>query len=350
MSSSEEVLLVYSEDFKLHSPEPYSHPESPERLDKMLEGLKNYGLLKRMRLLDPPKGDLKLFLKVHSREYFNLVTARGRSSVEWLDGDTYISPGTHTALERLSGAAETVTSKVEDYSLIVLLPRPPGHHAGRNGRGLGAPTLGFCIFNISALIAQLVREREYKVAMLDFDAHHGNGTQDIFYDRKDVPHIDIHQDSATIYPGTGFPDDCGVGEARGSKINLNLPPLSGDDIFVDASRKAIEYLKDFDPDVIIVDAGFDGYRDDNYMVSLRAGSKSFNSIGKLLNGVKSKVKSIIVVVEGGYSSGLTRALPAFLWGILGKDDPVEDPFLTSGEDIWRRYKERSRQLEEAIGG
>jgi acetoin utilization deacetylase AcuC-like enzyme len=345
MTKKRSPALVYSRDFKLHDPSPYSHPESPERLDKMLQGLKIGNLLDSFDILEPSLGDINLFLKVHTREYFDYVLSRGKKSVEWLDGDTYISPGTHVALKRLAGAAELIAEEIESRDIVVLLPRPPGHHAGRNGRGLGAPTLGFCIFNISALIAELIKERGYKVGILDFDAHHGNGTQDIFYSDSKVLHVDIHQDSSTIYPGTGFPKDCGLKEAYGTKVNINIPPLSGDDIFVDASNRAIKFISDFDPDILVVDAGFDGYRGDNYMVSLKVGSRAFNYLGKLLGEIKKKV---VVVVEGGYDTGLTRALPSFISGLLKEPDPIGDPEIKSDKEIWRFYERRLKELEEAL--
>ena len=174
--------------------------------------------------------------------------------------------------------------------------------------------------------------------MIDFDAHHGNRSQDIFYSDCSVTHIDIHQDSSTIYPGTSFPWQIGEGSAKGTKININLPPFSGDDIFKDA--KAVKFLKDYNPE-IVVDAGFDGYLDDNYMVSLNLSSSSFNYLGKLLNQLSVPK---VVVVEGGYSTRLERALPSFLAGLLGKDDPIKDSTTSSTSETWNMYRERVKEL------
>ena len=177
--------------------------------------------------------------------------------------------------------------------------------------------------------------------MVDFDAHHGNGSQDIFYNDNSVIHIDIHQDSSTIYPGTGFPWQTGEGNAKGTKININIPPFSGDDIFKDAVDNAFKFLKDYNPEVMIVDAGFDGYLDDNYMVSLNLSSNSFNYLGKTLNRISVPK---IIVVEGGYNTGLKKALPSFLAGLLGKDDPVNDGATSSTPGTWDRYRERLKEL------
>jgi acetoin utilization deacetylase AcuC-like enzyme len=337
-------VLIYSENFKKHDPRPFPHPENPERLNRMLEGLKKYSILRNLKPLNPPLEDPRIFLEVHSKEYLDyILTVRKR--VEWIDPDTYVSPGTLDALKALSGAAYMISEGIESWNYIIILPRPPGHHAGVNGRALGAPTQGFCIFNISALIAQLLSKKGYKIAILDFDAHHGNGTQEIFYRRGDILHVDIHQDSSTIYPGTGFPHQSGEGGGEGTKININLPPRSGDDIFTNASEKALEFVRLHDPDVLIVDAGFDGYVNDNYMVSLKITSSSFNLLGKKLRKLGVKV---VAIIEGGYGEGLSKGLPSFASGLLGSNDPVKDPPTTSDKGTWRVYLSRLKEVEEVV--
>ena len=342
--------LLYHDDFKLHDPSPYDHPESPERLDLMLEGLESHGLLERFERVEVPVGDVGLYKLVHEESYFNTILKRGRHGVEWLDPDTYISPGTHKALERLAGAARLAYELVVEggEGLVLLLPRPPGHHAGRSGRAMGAPTLGFCIFNTSALVARLL-SRSGRVSIIDFDLHHGNGTQEIVYEDPRVQHVDIHQDSRTIYPGTGYPWQVGAGEGAGSKANINLPPGSGDDVFREAVEAAVRMISDFRPDYLVVSAGFDGYRGDNYMGSIRVGSGSYHYLGSRLRGLG---RPVVVVVEGGYSAGLLRGLPAFIAGLLGLEDPVGDKTTTSRSEVKRRFrdslKETLEKLEEAL--
>ncbi len=339
-------ILIYSNDFKKHDPQPFSHPENPGRLDKMMKGLREYSILQHLKLLKPSHGDPRMFQEVHSKEYVDYILA-ARKKVEWIDMDTYISPGTSDALKALSGTAHMIPEGIMRWDQIIILPRPPGHHAGVNGRALGAPTQGFCIFNLSALIAQLLSKKGYKVGMLDFDAHHGNGTQEIFYGRGDILHVDIHQDSSTIYPGTGFPCQSGVGEGKRTKININLPPGSGDDIFINASERALDLIRAHDPDVLVVDAGFDGYINDNDMVSLMITSSSFNILGRKLMGLGAKV---VVIVEGGYGDGLLKGLPSFIFGLLGGEDPVNDSPNVSSEIVWKEYLARLKEVEEVLSG
>jgi acetoin utilization deacetylase AcuC-like enzyme len=339
-------VLLYHEDFKLHDPSPYDHPESPERLDLMLEGLESHGVLGLFKRPEVPVGDVGIYRLVHEEPYFNMVMKRGRHGVEWLDSDTYISPGTHKALERLAGAAQLAFDLItgEGEGLVLLLPRPPGHHAGRSGRAMGAPTLGFCIFNTSALIARLLSRRG-RVSVIDFDLHHGNGTQEILYEDPTVQHVDIHQDCRTIYPGTGYPWQVGEGEGAGTKANINLPPGSGDDIFKEAIDAAVELIVDFKPDYIVVSAGFDGYRGDNYMGSIRAGSGSYHYLGARLRELG---RPVIVVIDGGYSAGLLRGLPAFIAGLAGLEDPVEDKPTTSRQEVKERFKRNLEEMREKI--
>lgn len=337
---------MFHSDFKLHDPAPYSHPETPERLDLMLDGLEGSGLSRFFDIIEPPLGDANDYGIVHDKDYVSYILQRGRTGVEWLDPDTYISPGTHRALARLAGAASLALEELATRGLVLLLPRPPGHHAGVRGPAMGAPTLGFCIFNTAALIARRLADRGAHVSVLDFDLHHGNGTQEIFYSDSRVQHIDIHQDSRTIYPGTGFRWQTGEGEARGTKVNFNAPPGTGDDAYAILADAALEAIQRFDPDLVVVEAGFDGYHGDNYMGSLRLTSQTFHRLGALIAGLEVPV---IVVVEGGYSTGLSRGLPALIAGLLGKDDPVGDNPTRSRRDVKERAEREAREALEAAG-
>lgn len=340
-------VLVYHSDFKLHDPSPYPHPETPERLDRMLSGLNTYNLLDSFKRVDVPVADINIYSLVHSEDYLREVMRRGREGLEWLDPDTYICPGTHRALERLAGAAMLISEVISGGSddLVLLLPRPPGHHAGISGPAMGAPTLGFCILNTSALIARLLSKRG-RVSVLDFDLHHGNGTQEIVYGDPRVQHIDIHQDPHTIYPGTGYTWQIGEGAAAGTKANIILPPGSGDDVFSEAVSAAVRILERFDPDYIVVSAGFDGYRGDNYMGAVRATASSYYRAGSLLAGLS---RPVVVVVEGGYSIGLERGLPAFIAGLLKRGNPVSEDQTKSSGRVKERFREELAELLERLG-
>lgn len=246
----------------------------------------------------------------------------------FIDPDTYVSPGTPRALDRLAGAVEEAVIQLQmNEGPVFILGRPPGHHAGRKGPALGAPTLGFCIFNTSALVATLL-SRQGRTAVLDFDLHHGNGTQEILWDAS-ILHVDIHQDPSTIYPGTGYPWQRG---AHNNLVNILLPPGSGDDIFMDAVSKAFERIRGYDPEYLVVSAGFDAFLGDfAYMRITEAG------YGYIAEMLKSLEAGIVVVLEGGYTQGLSRGLPSFTVALLqGEHRP--GPHTISEESLWYTYR------------
>jgi len=332
------VKVFYSDKFLLHEPpEGVYHPERPERLRLALEGV---GKARVGELVEPCEGRVEAFLEVHDESYYQRVVESAKHGPSWLDPDTYIVPGTLEALQRLACAVDMAVEEAETGARALILGRPPGHHAGRSGTGLGAPTLGFCIFNASALVAVRL-SRKGRVAVLDFDAHHGNGTQDILWDLN-ILHVDIHQDSATIYPGTGFPGQ--TGGVKGTKANINLPPGSRDDIGLDAISYAGRLVSEWDPDYIVVSAGFDGMSGDNYMVSLMLGEAFYNEAGRILSRLGVPV---VVVLEGGYERGLIDGLSAFLEGLHGRGG--YRPGGESDSRAWSWYRRRIAELEEALG-
>lgn len=336
------MLLVYSEDFKLHdTPDGSWHPERPERLDIALEGLKRSGLHGDLKRVEPPQGDVGVYRKVHTPEYIEEVERAARTGL-WLDPDTYASPGTLKALQRLAGAVELIVEKALGGEDILLLPRPPGHHAGISGAALGAPTLGFCLLNTAALTAAILAEEGRRVAVLDFDAHHGNGTQEIVWRRiPDVYHVDLHQDYRTLYPGTGSPRLRGSGNLS----NINLPPGSGDDIYSEAIDLAFKIIEENPPDTLIVSAGFDAYKDDNPFTSLHATTNTFYTIGERITRLD---VNTVIILEGGYSEGLKNGLPALIAALNKKTNPNPETPTQSPRYTLKRWEETYKETREAF--
>ncbi len=328
------VKLLYHQYFKMHEPPKGSgHPEDPKRLDRIRFSLNKIGLSNTIERVTPPLGDLGIFEAVHSLAYVLDIIGDLESALDtfFIDPDTYVSPGTEQALRALAGAALKSLELVEEDSVFIA-GRPPGHHAGRDGQAMGAPTQGFCIFNTAALLAVKLSEKG-RVAVLDFDVHHGNGTQEILLDHPSIVHVDLHQDYRTIYPWTGPPAFRG----KGNLYNINLPPGSGDDVYKHALDLVESILDLAQPDYLIVSAGFDSYNKDNNFSALRATSTTFHAIGKLARRYKT-----IAVLEGGYGVGLERGFPSFIAGLAGRDDPVGDEPTQSGPhviDVFHRLTE-----------
>jgi len=322
-----ENCLYIDDIFYQHKPW-FPHPESPARLRKLLVSLDEYMLAEYFEKRSPRLGReaYKLALMIHSEEYVSMVEKASEKGYTMLDPDTYVSKATYRAALAVLASVEDAVNSISrgECRLAFIAGRPPGHHAGRNGAAMGAPTLGFCIFNGSALASKMLSLRGHTVLHVDFDLHHGNGTQEILYRDKNVIHVDFHQDPSTIYPGTGWPWQVGDGPARGTKLNIVLPPGTGDDLFGRALERVVELLSDilaWKPDFIVFSAGFDGYQGDG-LGGLRLTSNSYYLLAERLREMFRV--PVIVVWEGGYSIGLERGVPAFTAGLLGLENPVKD--------------------------
>jgi|ECHnycMinimDraft_1075156.scaffolds.fasta_scaffold00985_3 acetoin utilization deacetylase AcuC-like enzyme len=308
--------VVFSEKHVLH--DRPSHVERANRLTEVMESLKPLDL----RLYNSHSVSEEEVTLIHNYDYVREVEVSSRLKID-LDQDTYITPHTFEVALYALGASE-IAYKVQGFAII----RPPGHHAGVRGRAMGAPTLGFCVFNN---IAYAVRKSGRRTLIVDFDVHHGNGTQEIFYDDPKVVHVDIHQDPRTLFPGTGFPEDLGGKEAEGTKVNLLMPPGSSDDLYLELIPLIQGIMDDFKPEVIAYSAGFDAFAGDG-LANLMATERSFYEMGLL-----SKDKRKFAVLEGGYSSSLKRGPRAFAEGFLGEERDY--PALPSSPAVKSRFRE-----------
>lgn len=350
------MLIIYDDVFRLHEDPTGVHMESPQRLTRIMSALSATKIYTLANYRLPSSDPLieKRLCEVHSCEYVLRIRELSDQGGGLVDPDTYANEYTFQAATRyaeavLDGANELARGK---YDVVFIPGRPPGHHAGRYGVAMGAPTLGFCIFNISALaaihLARLSRPR--KVLLLDFDLHHGNGTQEILYDNSDVIHLDLHQDPSTIYPGTGWPWQVGEGAARGTKINILVPPGAGDDVYTTLFDEALNLVTNIygSPEYVVVDAGFDAYRNDGLGL-LNLTTLSYYHMGQRLRQLGAKY---LLIFEGGYLEGLEKALPAFLAGLLGLQNPYEENATRSNRTVWRQamenFEETKRNVENAI--
>ena len=287
------MKVYYDDVFKGHETGP-GHPENPRRLDYAVEGAREAGAL----FVSPRvREDVAQRLEAaHRRDYIKYVEDLcGLGALTELDGDTWVSPGTcAAALTAVSAVLDALDSREHSY----VLARPPGHHAGKAGRALTAPTQGFCIFNTAA-VGALYGEG---VAVVDIDVHHGNGTQEILYD-KDILYISTHQDPLTLYPGTGFPDEVGVGRGEGYNVNIPMPPGLGDDGFKRIFDEVVmPILRQYGPRALIVSLGWDAHRED-----------PLADMGFTLNGYRYAIRSllglnvpIVFLLEGGYNYQVLR--------------------------------------------
>ena len=286
------MTLVYHQRYHEHR-QTIGHPERPERLDAIVERLKNEGLWKDV--LTPAPVDLKLLGKVHTAKYIDTVKNFGEG---FMDRDTYMRPETFSiALLAVGGTVLAARKALETGNPAFALVRPPGHHAGSDRGG------GFCYFNNVAVAAEHLREKVGRVAIVDLDLHHGNGTHDIFYSRSDVLFISTHQGG--IYPGTGLPEDLGDDDGMGFNICVPLPGGSGDATFELFTKKIMRpVLTKYGPDAILVSLGADAhYMDPLGGLSLTSPGYVF-MVNELLDLSRKLCHGVLAfTLEGGYHVG-----------------------------------------------
>ncbi|MEM4475502.1 MAG: hypothetical protein QW405_03725, partial [Fervidicoccaceae archaeon] len=200
------LTVIWGRAFLGHAPRS-DHPENPKRAEVALEALRRRGLVGEV--VEPLVADEEDLLEIHDRDYVELVRLLSNAAPSHIDEDTYVSSDTYfVAAAAFGSSALAAELSLKRGEPVIALVRPPGHHAGRRGRAMGAPSQGFCVFNnAAAACARLLEHGD--VAVIDFDAHHGNGTQEIFYSDPRVLHVDLHQHPDTLYPGTGYPHEVG---------------------------------------------------------------------------------------------------------------------------------------------
>lgn len=266
------------------------HIEGPERVRTAFEFLK-----KKYEFLEPKPASLEDLVKVHSKEYVELIkNARAGS---YLDGDTPV-PENIYEYAKLSAGGAILTAHEKGFSLM----RPPGHHAGKNGTALGAATLGFCYFNN---IAIAVKSLDLPTLILDIDGHHGNGTQEIFFGDSKVTYISLHRHPH--YPGTGT-------RSQGNCLNFPLSYPTGDSLYLKTLDKALSQVNITGIEVVGISAGFDAHQGD--LASLGLSSEGYREIGRK---VKALGKPVFGVLEGGYiGENISRDLHGLIQGLEGK--------------------------------
>ncbi|MCS7111078.1 MAG: histone deacetylase family protein [Ignisphaera sp.] len=324
------VHVLYSDVFYLHRPLPGAyHPENPSRLDVAISAIKRVYMPQRIIVnsrINYSIDYLHYIAKVHDASYIELINSLCSTGNTYIDSDTYISRDTCRVVE-VAVAASIKSIEIalsQSDTLVFALVRPPGHHAGRYGRAMGAPTQGFCIYNNIAAAALYAVDRGYApIAIMDIDVHHGNGTQEVFWYEPTVIHIDIHQYG--IYPGTGSIDAIGGGEARGTKINIPLPPYSRDDDYLYVINEVLTpVMEAVKPRAIAVSAGFDAYRGDG-LSEMELTQKFYGFYGMLLRALSKKIGiGVAAVLEGGYSVGLRDGIPSFINGFLSDFKKYEE--------------------------
>jgi len=309
------VTIVSSKAFiDMHKPW-FEHPENPERITMAVRAIKSRGYDVLWEKYGSTDYSLELAEKIHVKGYIKyLLKLKTKAPCE-IDPDTYFAEDTlDLALYALKLSYDYALHVLRNNDYYVLLLRPPGHHAGRAGKAFGCPTQGFCILNnVAAAVTGLKEQGRSRIVVLDIDVHCGNGTEEIFYSRNDVLNIDIHRDPADFYPFTCFPDQIGERRGRGYTVNLLLPSGAGDDIFEKYMVFVEKLIETYNAEAIVVSLGLDGYKGDG-LADTQLTENSYYLAGSLIR--KTGLPGI-VLLEGGYSTGLVHGLISFLDGLSG---------------------------------
>ena len=270
------------------------HPENADRVSVIIENLKKIRN-KNFVWKKPKKFDSKYLKNTHNSNYVSEVEKSfPKKGLFFLDGDTIVSPGSKEASSDAVGSIITAIDGVQnkEFQNAFCAVRPPGHHAQKN------KAMGFCIYNNVAVGAHYLLEKYKlnKIAIIDFDVHHGNGTQDIFYNNEKVLYISTHQ--YPYYPGTGGNNEKGK---HNNVLNIPLPAGTTSEEYLNAYEHVLKKLKQFNPEFILFSAGFDAHKDDP-LAQLQLTSKDFYHLTKrTLNLSKLYCEGKVVsILEGGY--------------------------------------------------
>ena len=296
------TAFLYDPIYLKHDPGPW-HPESPERLNAVRRGAKP--LRERLTLLPPIRASDTILSLVHPPSHIERIRMASQAE-EAIDADTLCSAGSFDAASMAAGAGvaavDAVASGVVEGAFCAV--RPPGHHATVD------EAMGFCLLNNIAIAARYAQRKGFgRIAIVDFDVHHGNGTQEIFYEDGEVLYFSTHQSPA--YPGTGRREERGAKGGEGTTFNVPLPPGSGDEAILPCYEAELPRVLDlFSPDLLLVSAGYDLHRDDP-LAQLNVTTEGVGGIVRAILG--SCDVPVVFMLEGGYD---LRTLEACVFATL----------------------------------
>lgn len=293
--------FIYDDIYLEHKTTP-GHPERPERLVEIVKRLKAEGIYSELHQLKPVPASLDWIETVHSPAYIERTKRSCKNNSGYLDSlDVPISTKSYEAAVMAAGGMIVAVDAVVDKKVAnaFCAVRPPGHHA------LEDQAMGFCIFNNVAIGAKYIQKKYglSKVLIVDWDVHHGNGTQATFYDDPTVLYFSVHQ--YPFYPGSGSREERGTGKGLNYTINVPLPAGSGDKIYLDAFEKELRpAAHDFSPDFVLVSAGFDAHEKD-LLGQMAVTAEGFGKMTEIVKAIALKCCQgrLVSTLEGGYHLG-----------------------------------------------
>src|SRR5262245_47848030 len=292
---------------------PSGHPERPARAEAVRDALNAAGLAARGSHIATRAATDEELARVHTPTYLDALGKAVPGKSGWLDADTYFSPRTWEAARAAAGSTSQLALDVlhGQWARGIAVVRPPGHHATPDR------AMGFCLLNNAAVAAAALRAQgAARVAIIDWDVHHGNGTQDIFWNDPSVLYMSVHQ--YPFYPGTGAATEIGGPRATGATVNVGLPAGCGDAEYAAVfDHVFLPKLSVFRPDLLLISAGFDAFQHDP-LAGMRVSIAGFAAMARRLRAAADRWSSgrVVAVLEGGYDldglgGGMTAVLSAF---------------------------------------
>ena len=316
------------------------HPERPDRIRAIMEQLASTGLSEQLQAHSPKPASRDLVTLVHDASYIDMLEELSASGGGRLDADTSMNRHSLDAALRGTQGAIDAAGKVVDgeWSAALVCTRPPGHHA------TSSRAMGFCLTNHVAVAARwaIASGAVSRALILDWDAHHGNGTQDIFYSDASVLYVSLHQ--YPWYPGTGDVTERGIADAEGTTVNIPLPAGAAEDAYERSMDEIIEpAVSEFAPELVFVSAGYDAHhRDQLCMMRLSAGA-----FFRFARRVTSWGTGPVCVLEGGYDlDALAWSVGATTSALLGCDEPIGVP--RAEVDLLPGHPDAMRWVDRAV--
>jgi acetoin utilization deacetylase AcuC-like enzyme len=300
------------------------HPERPERLAAVLASANRPELKEALRFAEPSAARLDQLQRAHTNEHVERIQMICENGGGRLDPDTYASPDTWAAATMAAGSGLTAIDQLEagkaDAAFCAV--RPPGHHA------TSSASMGFCIFSNIAVCAAELATRGERVMIFDYDAHHGNGTEAIFYNDPRVLFVSIHQ--SPLYPGTGAMTDTGGPNAVGTTLNIPVPPGATGDVYLAAfDRIVAPVAAQFKPTWVLISAGFDAHRNDP-ITDLGLSAADYPALTRRAFALVPPGRRI-AMLEGGYDlDALTASTTALFAELAGVPIPPDEASSSGG--------------------
>ena len=325
----------------------FSHPESPERLAGIYEMLDNPAMSWKFTHIEAREATHDEIAIVHSPSYIDFIASTEGKDIVMLDADTMTSPDTYSIAKLAVGGVCNAVDQVLDGSVdnAFAFVRPPGHHAGKENAA------GFCIFNNIAIAAMhaILKHRLKRVMIVDWDLHHGNGTQSIFYKDPRVLYFSAHQ--YPYYPGTGSMQEIGQGKGEGYTINVPMKSGATDASYVNIFRKILEPVAlEYKPQLVLLSAGFDAYFNDP-LGGMRITPDGFAALTRILLDIADKCCKgrFVSVLEGGYNvAGLAKSAKCVLEEMLDENHFSQEKVSALEQDIDEDTDRLIRQVTSTI--